>query len=342
MGWDVSEILCGGNLRPPYDEDMQSLGLRRLASSLRQYSTGPALPEGALTARTASTPLAVKLRRRNRLGRTPLNETDANEDGLSPSELSRYTRLKALGNIPADVTGLEWIRGVHERRERVRGFKTESQEDGTKLVKAVGQRVYLPNIEFKLVRNHTPEGQPYNPYEATFRIPHSVTKTDVRSYLASVYGVKTTYIRTDNYYSADHPRRGKNPTRSYKRAVVGLVDPFYYPHRLEDMTPEKRKEREEWLEKEFAIKGMQERRRIETLRQAIGHGSAAFRYNPDIATRRSHILRLVAERKLKRENLVDQIAGEIKERREKGEPITYPALAESLKESSPSTEVTKS
>ncbi|KAJ2966781.1 hypothetical protein NUW54_g13706 [Trametes sanguinea] len=48
-----------------------------------------------------------------------------------------------------------------------------------------------------MVRNHTPPGQPYNPYEATFRVPQSVTKTDIRSYLLAVYGVQTTYIRTD-------------------------------------------------------------------------------------------------------------------------------------------------
>ena len=53
----------------------------------------------------------------------------------------------------------------------------------------VGQKIFLPNIIFKLVRNHTPAGQPYNPYEATFRVPPSVTKTDVRAYLLAVYGV---------------------------------------------------------------------------------------------------------------------------------------------------------
>ncbi|EDR14659.1 uncharacterized protein LACBIDRAFT_163947, partial [Laccaria bicolor S238N-H82] len=95
----------------------------------------------------------------------------------------------------------------------------------------LGKRVYLPNIIFKLVRNNTPPGMPYNPYEATFRIPHSVTKTDIRSYLAAVYGVKTTYVRTDNYISPVYRRLGyeRKPFKTYKRAVVGLVDPFYYP-----------------------------------------------------------------------------------------------------------------
>ncbi|KAJ2918636.1 hypothetical protein MD484_g1754, partial [Candolleomyces efflorescens] len=315
---------------------MQSLGLRRLTCSLRQYSTGAALPDGALAARTASAPLAVQLRRRKKFGPIEAGETDANSSGLTPSELARYKRLKALGQIPTGshgkpMTGLKWIRMVNSRRSRIRGFKLETQTDGSKLVKVVGQRVYLPNIEFKLVRNHTPTGQPYNPYEATFRIVKSITKTDIRSYLDAVYGVKTTYIRTDNYYAPEDRRRGKMAHRSYKRAVVGLVDPFYYPHRVEDMEPEKKKERLEWLDKEFSITPMQELRREEILRQSIGHGSAAFRYNPKVATRRSKILALVAERKLKREQLVDQIAEGIKEKRAKGEPLNYHALAQASK-----------
>ncbi len=45
----------------------------------------------------------------------------------------------------------------------------------------VGEKVYLPNIIFRLVPNFTPLGKPYNSHEATFRIPQSVTKTDVRA-----------------------------------------------------------------------------------------------------------------------------------------------------------------
>jgi len=90
-----------------------------------------------------------------------------------------------------------------------------------------------------MVRNNT--------YEATFRIPMSVTKTDIRSYLSAVYGVKPTYIRTANYFSPLHRKfNGAKTTRSYrtyKRAVVGLVDPFYFPQTMEDMTTEDRKQR---------------------------------------------------------------------------------------------------
>ena len=102
-------------------------------------------------------------------------------------------------------------------------------------MQVVGEKVYLPNIIFRLVPNFTSPGKPYNPYEGTFRIPQSVTKTYVRAYLAAMYGVQTTYIRTDNYFAP--VRRAWNGAwvragrsyRTYKRAVVGLVEPFYYP-----------------------------------------------------------------------------------------------------------------
>jgi len=52
---------------------------------------------------------------------------------------------------------------------------------GAKETQVVGEKVYLPNIIFRLVPNFTPLGKPYNSHEATFRIPQSVTKTDVRA-----------------------------------------------------------------------------------------------------------------------------------------------------------------
>ncbi|KAF8519665.1 hypothetical protein JB92DRAFT_1973636 [Gautieria morchelliformis] len=125
-----------------------------------------------------------------------------------------------------------------------------------------------------MMRNYTPPGEPYNPWEATFRIPTSLTKLDVRSYLYAVYGVKCTYIRTDNYFEPleTYKRRTRRPSvsrgsSSYKRAVVGLLEPFYYPEALEDMDRNERQEREEWLEKNFQIGQFNERRRLEAYRR---------------------------------------------------------------------------
>ncbi|TFK29750.1 hypothetical protein FA15DRAFT_663916 [Coprinopsis marcescibilis] len=311
---------------------MQALGLRRLPSSVRHYAT---LPHGALAARTASTPLAVRERRSKKSGITVApGETDANPTGLTPTEVARYTRLKALGQLPQVngkvISPSQWSRQVNVRRSRIRGFQKATTESGREVVKAVGQRVYLPNIIFKLVRNHTLEGEPYNPYEATFRIPKSITKTDIRSYLDAVYGVKTTYIRTDNYYTPTPPHGRQEKThKSYKRAVVGLSEPFYYPHRLEDMPTEAKQKREQWIEQEFAIKKIEQDRREEILRKTLGHGSAAFRFRPENATKRSHILRLVTDRKLAREQLVSKYAKDIQEKRAEGADVDYQLLAKS-------------
>lgn len=302
---------------------MQSLC--RGLGSLRLYSTKPpssALPAGALIARTASTPLAVRLRRDKKFGPTKVNTSDATIDGLTPSDYARYRRRLALGLIPKvegkPLTPAQWNEKQNARRSRLRGVKSLNK-DGQKETQVVGQPVYLPNIVFRLVRNFTAPGEPYNPYEATFRIPHSVTKTDIRSYLLAIYGVKTTYIRTDNYL-APIPNRGQTTKtyKSFKRAVVGLVHPFYYPHRLEDMPREQRAEREEWVEKNFQIQENRQLRKLELLRITKGVILKA-----PFATKRSHVLRLIAERRQKREDMVGQIAGEWKDMRKKGEGITW-------------------
>jgi len=306
---------------------MQSLC--RVLGSIRLYSTRqPRIaklhPEGALVARTLSTPLAVRRRREKKFLSAP-GETDARY-GLTPTDKSTYfNRLRAgyLGanqEIPLSMT--KWAEQRNARRSRLRGVRLAADAQGQKVTKVIGQPVYLPNIIFRLVRNYTPPGQPYNPYEATFRIPHSVTKTDIRSYLLAVYGVKTTYIRTDNYFAPEPGRlqltREKMTHKSYKRAVVGLVDPFYYPHRVEDMTEEVRRDHETWAEKHFRIGESRIRTKVELLQL-----SKKMTLKAPYATKRSHILRLIAERKQKREGLVSEIAGEWKDMRERGEPITW-------------------
>jgi large subunit ribosomal protein L23 len=299
--------------------------LCRSFNSLRLYSTkvpSTSLPEGALAARTASTPLAVRLRREKKFGELEQGGTDATVEGLTPSDYARYQRRLALGLISkADgkpLTPTEWMEKQNARRSRLRGVRSV-KKDGREEMQVVGQPIYLPNIVFRLVRNYTPPGQPYNPYEATFRVPHSVTKTDIRSYLLAVYGVKTTYIRTDNYF-APVPNRfqQKKTYKSYKRAVVGLVDPFYYPHRVEDMSAEKRAEREKWLDENLQVSSNRDLKK-----QYLVKMSRKMDLRSDYVLKRSHILKLVAERRQKREELVSGIAGQWKEMRQKGEPITW-------------------
>lgn len=191
----------------------------------------------AAAAQASSAPLKVQTRRDARL------EALRNDQDKLPLATGKKM---APPSRDTSTHGRARIRGV--RRVRLPSGETEE--------KIVGQRIYLPNIVFTMVRNHTPPGKPYNPYEATFRVPPSLTKTDIRSYLLAVYGVECTYIRTDNYLPAeDRKKRRLSPKKSaYKRAVVGLVDPFYYPQAVEDMNGRDRWLREAFLEETFKIK----------------------------------------------------------------------------------------
>lgn len=342
----LSEISSEHRWHWPQSDQLYSLisfkmlSLRRCPNLTRSYATQSSIPPLAQVARTASTPLAVRLRRRKQFGAIPEGTTDATKDGLTPTEQARYTRLKAQGKLEGPsgktLTESEWIAHVNARRSRIRGLgQAKMGEKSTTTV--LGKKVYLPNIVLKLVRNHTQPGQPYNPYEATFRIPQSVTKTDVRSLLLAVYGVKTTYIRTDNYISHFYRTLDgytRRPYKTYKRAVVGLVDPFYYPHRIEDMPAEAKKEREEWIEKEFSIKHTRNLQKEELLRMTKGQGRVSWKFNAPFATKRSHILRLVAERRDARERAVADFAQGIKSVREQGTQVLYKDVKETVQNDS--------
>ena len=286
----------------------------------RLYAT---IPKAAAAARTASTPRAVRLRRLRKRPAVPPGKSDATKEGLTPTEDARYLRLRAKGELGGyngrNITKSDWLERLNARRSRIRGIKYVKVEDGEQDMQIVGQKIYLPNIIFRLVRNHTPAGQAYNPYEATFRIPQSVTKTDVRSYLASVYGVKTTYIRTDNYISPIYrsPTDNRSRTKSYKtykRAVVGLVDPFYYPLSLEDMEEKEKAERKKWIEDKFGIEATEKMHKYEQLRMTKS-GSKNWKWRGSLALKRSVILKLVAERRAAREGVVEDFAKDMRARR---------------------------
>lgn len=275
----------------------------------RLYST---LPEAAAAARTRSTPLAVRLRRHKIRPLAP-GQSDATPDGLTPTELLRYQRQQLKGDLMkddgSDMSEAEWLEQLNARRTRLRGVRQVAVKGGAVEPSVVAQKIYLPNLIFRLVRNFTPAGQPYNPYEATFRLPQSVTKTDIRSYLAAVYGVQTTYIRTDNY--APVYRRGEVGMRvkkqSYKRAVVGLVEPFYYPQALEDMTGEERQSRKEWFDQHFDVRGQAKARQMMLLKMtkksSPGWNGWGWRAG---SSRRGNILRIITERRAIREELIEE------------------------------------
>ena len=286
----------------------------------RLYAT---IPDAAAVARTASTPRAVRIRRaRKGLGVEPL-QSDATPEGLTPTEFARYQRALAKGellqNDGSNLSEEEWLERLDAKRSRVRGVRPSVTQEGSEVV---GQKVFLPNIIFKLVRNHTPAGQPYNPYEATFRVPPSVTKTDVRAYLLAVYGVQTTYIRTDNYVSPLRKLRFGKPLegiadRTYKRAVVGLVEPFYYPLAEEDMDAEERAERRKFLKERLLVGRREHDMQAYFLRHTKGSDGKGWKWRTGNTASRGNILRLIAERRAEREQAVAEVKTRIRADREK-------------------------
>ena len=63
--------------------------LRRCPQLCRYYTSKAPLPHLAKVARTASTPRAVKLRRRKQFGAVPKSGTDSTPEGLTRSEERR-------------------------------------------------------------------------------------------------------------------------------------------------------------------------------------------------------------------------------------------------------------
>ncbi|KAH9857273.1 hypothetical protein C2E23DRAFT_807256 [Lenzites betulinus] len=291
------------------------------ATLRRLYAT---LPDAAATARTASTPRAVRLRRARQGHNVEPLQSDVTPEGLTPSESVHYHRALAKGELlrgdGTTLTEAQWLERLDARRSRLRGVK-QTAEEGETDVEVVGQKIYLPNLILKMVRNHTPAGQPYNPYEATFRVPQSVTKTDIRSYLRAVYGVQTTYIRTDNYQSPLRKGRGM-PTstyadRTYKRAVVGLVEPFYYPQAEEDMPREEREKRRKMLEERLLVDKSDRDRKMYFLRATRAADPDNWKWRTGTTASRGNILRIIAARRAERGQVIEGVKARIREDRGK-------------------------
>ncbi|KAF9052258.1 hypothetical protein BDZ89DRAFT_1056611 [Hymenopellis radicata] len=283
------------------------------------------MPLAAQVARTKSTPLAIRMRRFDE-SQTHIErgKTDATPEGLTPSQHARYLRLKKLGRNVGSPE--EWAARETAKRSRIRGIRT-TVVDGETKVEVLGQPIYLPNVVFILTRNHTPPGEPYNPYEATFRVPLNITKTDVRSYLHAVYGVETTYIRTD-VYRPSNPSRGQPQTKkAYKRAVVGLVDPFYYPNRVEDMSEEGQKEFYEKLEESWRVQEGKLERKLNVMQRTWPVRPGTVIRNP--LRQRDKILAKIAERRLSREQLVSQTVQKWRDERDSGLVISLDTVATS-------------
>ncbi|OCF32530.1 hypothetical protein I317_00297 [Kwoniella heveanensis CBS 569] len=185
----------------------------------------------------------------------------------------------------------------------------------------VGQRVYLPNIQIRLMRNHTPEGEAYDPFIATFRIPPSMTKNDLRSYLLAVYNLKVSFIRTDNYIGEVGRTRTGSITRkggasqTYKRAVVGLYEPFHYPDDMEELYAKGlemgvgdklAKARDTWLQQNYSLDVSQEMRKRAMFKYYKGG-----RWRSKTHANMGNTMREIMKRRQERE---DSVAEEVKRR----------------------------
>jgi large subunit ribosomal protein L23 len=269
----------------------------------RSYATHARAREG----RVLSAPKAVRERR---AARGLDKDSPRSGDDLTPAEFAYYQRALALGDLMGkgknggEPSDKEWLNQLNQRRNRVRGIRIE-QKDGRKEVVAMGQKVYFPNIIFRMVRNHTPPGMPYNPYQATFRLPLSVTKTDIRSYLLAVYGVETTYIRTGIYASPLFRARDGGLSRTkqtYKKAMVGLVKPFAPPPSMDDLKDAKqRKGMQERYEKDFSIQASKIHLRRYLLR-TTKKGSDKWTWRNIATTKRGQILKAIGEARWRREH----------------------------------------
>lgn len=87
------------------------------------------------------------------------------------------------------------------------------------------------------------------------------------------------------------------------------------------MAPQERVEREKWIEDNFQILATQLMQKYEMLRLTKGQAKG-WKFKEPLATKRSHILRLVAERRQKREGLILDQASEWQQMRDMGERIT--------------------
>ncbi|KAJ7623262.1 mitochondrial ribosomal protein L23 [Roridomyces roridus] len=287
----------------------------------RPHVHNPLYRKQASLSQARSRPLAVRLRRAQRY---------AQQIGLPPSTDKKPTQRLTLNKFLRNDE--EKPKAIHI--PRIRGMTVAYHKGKPYTVKVEGQKVYLPNLIFRLVRNYTPPGEPYNPWQATFRVPKNLTKTDIRGYLMAVYGVQTTFIRTDNY-RVELSRRSirdagpdKRPsTASYKRAIVGLVEPFYYPLRLEDMPADRREEREAEIEDKLGVKMHLDLHKLSAQNQILvqnmpKHQARSSYWLNDVRPSRAKVIKQAAEHRIRRESLIEQQAEKWRQQRAAGEPIS--------------------
>lgn len=132
----------------------------------------------------------------------------------APRYSAKSSRMRASGRSPIKLAN-----------------QLRPDEDKSKLVGQV--LIHLPSVFIRLVRN-TAEHE-HDPFTATFRTDVRLTKPDITNYLKNIYGLAITSIRTINYLAAvrrnsiggGYSRAGS--TKNYKKVMVTMEQPFWYP-----------------------------------------------------------------------------------------------------------------
>ncbi|GAA5859761.1 hypothetical protein JCM1840_006442 [Sporobolomyces johnsonii] len=135
-------------------------------------------------------------------------------------------------------------------------------------------KIYLPSVFMRLVRNSSEHKD--DPFTATFRTSLQLTKPDISNYLKNIYGLNITSIRTVNYLSklkrnsigGGWSRSGG--TKNYKKVVVTMTEPFWYPEERSRA----------WCNEHFERDRMEEMRDRKMLKIGDGqkYGVGAMRY----------------------------------------------------------------
>ncbi|KAI8281326.1 54S ribosomal protein L23 [Colletotrichum sp. SAR11_240] len=96
------------------------------------------------------------------------------------------------------------------------------------------KKVYLPNHTITFIRKDR-----VPPNWATFQVPLTFTKLDIRDYLWNLYKVHTTGVRSwvDSSSAVRKPRGGYYRPQPKKFMMVQLVKPFVWPEPPTDLEP---------------------------------------------------------------------------------------------------------
>jgi ribosomal protein L23 len=181
---------------------------------------------------------------------------------------------KFIVSTPSTISSADKI-SIHSSKIKGRGPQKPRKalnDDQTALAGEV--KIFLPSVFMRLVRNSGAHAG--DPYTATFRTDLRLNKPDISNYLKNVYGLSITSLRTINYLSAvrRNPIGGgysrKGATKNYKKVMVTMEQPFWYP------TERSR----EWCNEHFERDRMEEMRDRKMLKIGDGqkYGVSSPRY----------------------------------------------------------------